>query len=151
MNPWLDAFRRASRENARQTIATKGDNRPPETPNVAIVANVRRTFSTGDAAAWQVLHRQHIARIEVRTDDTFEQAAVAAFDRLVSDWHREHGAPPPEGVCAGCGGPLSGSEAYSLHDGARLHGDACLARYGERWRAAAADALARLGIARPEG
>ena len=80
-----------------------------------------------------------------------ELAHLLAYGEALNVWHRALGTSPPEGLCAGCGEALRGHEAYSLHDRARLHGDACLARYGERWRSAAADALAQIGFARPEG
>jgi len=103
------------------------------------------------AAEWRRCYHRHLAWTTAKTDyETQEHEYVAAFDRTISDWHRQHGARPPEGVCAGCGGPLNGHEAYSLHDGARLHDDDCLRAYGATWRAAAADALARMGVGRPE-
>jgi hypothetical protein len=103
------------------------------------------------------------ARIIPRASDSFasrhkgelghapELAYLLAYGEALNEWHRASGTRPLEGACAGCEEALSGHEAYGLHNGARLHGDACLARYGERSRTAGADALVRLGIVQPTG
>ena len=82
---------------------------------------------------------------------TLAEALPLAYGDAVCEWHKRFGASPPEGVCAGCGGPLEGQGVYSLHDGARLHDDGCLTRYGRRWRTAAVEGLALLGISPPPG
>jgi hypothetical protein len=157
----LDEFRSLVSVSVPDAKRANSANRGQSEPEMAPIGTIgsigsrhaeKEPTSEGEAADWHRRHREHLARVRAKPDDdTREQAAPAAYDRLISDWHREHGAPPPEGLCAGCGGPLSGNEAYGLHDGARLHDDACLIRYGLRWRSAAAAALARLGIAAPGG
>jgi len=64
-------------------------------------------------------------------------------------WHERYGARIDPSICAGCGTEIDG-QPFGLPDGCAVHADdgfTCLKLYGTRWRHAAADALAALGIA----
>jgi hypothetical protein len=80
------------------------------------------------------------------------EAERLAWAETLAEWHRAHGVPPPSWQCAGCGKPLSGAPAMTLADAARVHdvaGYGCLIAYGKRWRAAAENGLAEMGITPP--
>ena len=77
-----------------------------------------------------------------------------AWGETLAAWHKTHDEPPPRALCAGCGEPVSGAEIMEFWDGARVHlapRYGCLIAYGRRWRAAAAETLANMGILPPEG
>jgi hypothetical protein len=82
------------------------------------------------------------------------EAARLAWGELECRWHRLYGARLPEWRCAGCGSPIGGWRALPLGDGNRVHLDDargldCVIAYGERWRGAAARALAAMGLDPP--
>jgi hypothetical protein len=110
------------------------------------------TPATGgrDAAWWR---RELTVRTLVLGERSRGEAERLAFDHLVLEWHRDHGARVPEWQCAGCGKPIGGPEVLALADGNRVHFQAldCLLRYGERWRAAATAALRAFGLHPSEG
>lgn len=66
-------------------------------------------------------------------------------------WNIHHGERGEANRCAGCGGYLPPSAAFTLGDGATIHAYEtfmeCLIAYGNRWRPAALAGLQRLGLA----
>jgi hypothetical protein len=117
-----------------------------------VLAALAPTTGGHDAAWWR-------RELTVRTldrllgDRTRGDAERLAFNHLVLEWHRDHGASVPKWQCAGCGKPIGGLEVLALADGNRVHFQAldCLLRYGERWRSAATAALRSLGLDPPTG
>src|SRR5262249_15182716 len=85
-----------------------------------------------------------------RAGDAEEFARSLAWSAVAAEWHLLHGRRVPAGVCAGCGELLGKDTAVLLlPHGERAHVDSddeCIIAYGRRWRAAAAAALAPLGI-----
>jgi hypothetical protein len=80
------------------------------------------------------------------------EAAHIAWGELQNRWHLAHGERVPRELCAGCRHPIADWKALDLIDGNRLHGDngnGCLIRWGERWRGAATEALAAMGLRPP--
>jgi hypothetical protein len=73
-------------------------------------------------------------------------AARLAYGEALTVWHLHHGDRPDPPCCAGCGDPVA-NPVHTLPDGALIcPADDCLIAYGEKWRAAAASALAALGV-----
>lgn len=157
MGKYLDIARQAIRE--RETTYDKNDRNDksplPHHPSVVNVVSVVAPDSRSwRAEDWRAHYeeraaiRQHLGGYDRTT------AEMLAYGELLTDWHRERGAKPDPARCAGCGFALAGRPAHAFPDGAGVHTDRdleCWTAYGVRWRAAAAEALARLGIARPEG
>jgi hypothetical protein len=79
------------------------------------------------------------------------EAEQLAFSFLVLEWHRRHATRVPRWQCAGCGEPIGTLTALDLADGNRVHLStfACVSRYGKRWRGAATNALAAMGLRVP--
>jgi hypothetical protein len=80
------------------------------------------------------------------------QAQRLAWSAVATDWYRSHGKRVPDGLCAGCGEPLSGAGVSLLPYGERAHADdehKCIIAYGRRWKRAAAAALASHSISLP--
>jgi hypothetical protein len=78
------------------------------------------------------------------------QAELMAWNEVAAAWYRDHGQHIQPALCAGCEQPLSGaSNVLDLPNGERVHADreyTCVVAYGQRWTAAAATALAVMGI-----
>ena len=83
------------------------------------------------------------------------KAEARAWHEVATIWYRQHGDRTRNGLCAGCGDPIGGTEVIALPFGERVHsglGDmayGCLDLYGRRWKGAAAVALAAFGIPAP--
>jgi hypothetical protein len=79
-----------------------------------------------------------------------EGAQTRAMNAALNLWNFHHGSRGEPNRCAGCGGFLPASAAFTLADGATIHsGDAftaCLTAYGAKWRPAALAGLERLGV-----
>ena len=63
---------------------------------------------------------------------------------VANKWPLEHGERVPPHLRAGCHEPIADARTLDLADGCRVHDDtdyACLLRYGQKWRGAAARAL----------
>ena len=106
--------------------------------------------SLGQWQRWHALLIQHKRKLGHPAD----LAAGLGYGEAVNEWHKANGAAPPTDRCAGCGEPIGnpGTDPWNFPDGARLHPRTdCAAVYGKAWHAAAAAALARLGIAAPAG
>ena len=118
-----------------------------------MVADADHPPAAGDAppADWRRWHATALSERSGRMSEA--DASRRTWGEALNLWHLHHGARADPSLCAGCGGPL-GSLAWTLPDGARVHDDRraveCLSAYGERWRFAAAAALARLGIPAPD-
>jgi hypothetical protein len=101
-------------------------------------------------AYWRRLYQERMKEATVSKRDS---PARWAWEGVAAVWHRDHGDHPPPQICAGCGQPISGSPAMPvIPDNSRVHVDDaynCLILYGEKWRTAAAVALARYGVPRP--
>jgi hypothetical protein len=100
--------------------------------------------------AWRDWHADKVIEFTDKGYGPAEAMAVA-YGYCVDQWHRIHGARPPEGRCAGCGGRLEG-EVLHLPDMSVVHYGAspgCLIAYGSTWRHAAAAGLKALGVEPP--
>ncbi len=101
-----------------------------------------------DWRAWlsELVDRRH----QNGNDDA--DAIRFAYSAAINEWHVRHGVRHPSGRCPGCDKPINrGSRVLAMPVGEPVHGVPCLARYGIRWKTAAADGLARLSISAPEG
>lgn len=100
-----------------------------------------------EAREWHHRHREALAHHR----PLHPEAAALAWGEMVNRWHRRHGERLPEWQCAGCMAPIGGGQALALADSNRVHFDTfdCLGRYGVRWRGAAAQALAAMGLHPP--
>jgi hypothetical protein len=98
------------------------------------------------------LHWQHGKRLhQYAARYPAEVAQRMAFNVIVTAWHTTHGRRPSAAHCAGCHAPIGQrTDIVRQHDGTRIHDtDECLTKWGQQWRTAAAEALARIGISRP--
>jgi hypothetical protein len=75
-------------------------------------------------------------------------AEVLAFGDIVNQWHFQNAVVEP-GQCAGCGHHAE-CDVIRLADCADVH-LGCVRAYGLKWRRAASDALAAMGLTIPEG
>lgn len=79
-----------------------------------------------------------------------EAAQTRAMNAALNLWHAHHGSRGEPNRCVGCGGYLPASAAFTLGDGAVIHGGEafleCLGAYGSRWRHGALEGLRRLGV-----
>jgi hypothetical protein len=84
-------------------------------------------------------------------DRDWDAAKRLAWGDLENEWHELHGRRWPSWQCAGCDGPLSGSQVLDLPDGNRVHFEPidCLIRFGKRWRGDASEALVAFGLEPP--
>jgi hypothetical protein len=84
-------------------------------------------------------------------DRDWDAAKRLAWGDLENEWHELHGRRWPSWQCAGCDGPLSGSQAQDLPDGNRVHFEPidCLVNFGKRWRGDARKALIGFGLEPP--
>jgi hypothetical protein len=118
-----------------------------------VLAALTAPAATGDSAWWR---REFTVRTLGRLfgNRTIDEAEQLAFERLIVEWHRQHGVRVPGWQCAGCGGPVGSLAWLDFDDGNRVHFDeqrACLIRYGERWRGTARRALIAMGLQPPAG
>ncbi len=125
----------------------KSDKSPPLVASVAYVA----PSDSGEwrEADWRTFYEERAAIREYDGRRPRPEAERLACGETLVAWHKTHGEAPPRAFCAGCGEPVSGAEIMEIWDGARVHlapGYGCLIAYGRRWRAAAAKALAGMGI-----
>ena len=107
-----------------------------------------------DAADWRAFFGERAAIREYDGMRPRAEAERLAWGETLVEWHKATASPPPSWQCAGCGDPIAGAPAMTLPDAARVHdvaGYACLIAYGKRWRAAAAEGLATMGIEQPSG
>jgi hypothetical protein len=102
---------------------------------------------------WRSLFEERVANYELVGRYTREEAERLAWDELENRWHVEHGERVPRDLCTGCRTPIGEAEALDLIDGNRVHfaNNACLIRHGDRWRSAATQALAAMGLKPPAG
>jgi len=103
-----------------------------------------------NADDWRRWHDELVERRR-RFGETEIEARCWAFGALGNEWHARHGAVPGPGHCAGCGKPIDAADVMTWPDGARVHDLACAIRWGEHWRARAAEGVVTLGIAAPAG
>ncbi len=114
-----------------------------------VLALLRPPNDSADARHWR-------DRLDARTVEWFhgergrEEARWLAWGDLVNEWHELHGRRWPTWQCVGCDGPISGTRAFTLADGNRVHDTLeCLIAFGKRWRGAAHSALVALGLEPP--
>lgn len=160
MSEYLEAFRRLSGGGTPVPIVPIVPI-APEPPPIGTFGTFGTTLRSPQAEAlptavenWRAHYEERAAIRQYLGGYDCTTAERLAYGELLTDWHREHGAKPDPARCAGCGGALAGHPAHAFPDGAGVHTDGdleCWNAYGKRWRAAAADGLAQLGIARPEG
>jgi len=105
------------------------------------------------AADWRAFFGERAAVREYDGRRPRAEAERLAWGETLAEWHKANASPPPSWQCAGCGERLSGAQAMTLPDAARVHdvaGYGCLIAYGRHWRAAATEALAAMGIEPPD-
>lgn len=103
--------------------------------------------------AWRDWYEERCAIREYVGEYPRAMAEAMAYGEAVNRWHLLNSQHTDPALCTGCDELLSGSEALSLPDGARVHIDddwQCLRVYGRRWRAEAIKALAELDITPPD-
>jgi hypothetical protein len=111
------------------------------------------------AAEWRA---EYEGRVAYGLDQRHSRADAErmAWNAVAAIWYRHHGKRVQGALCAGCGKPLSGTDAADvllLPHGERAHAEArpdgylCIAAYGRRWKREAATALAAMGIKTPAG
>jgi hypothetical protein len=116
-------------------------------------AAVDETRGSDQAEYWVASFAQRAAKWGLGGRPRAEAERVA-WAEAQNRWHLRHGERVPRHICASCGMPVGAAAALDLIDGSRVHLDdenACLIRYGERWRAAATWALMALGLRPPAG
>jgi hypothetical protein len=121
------------------------------THKVEIVAALTAaSHDTDDAVTdWCDWYKERAAIRQFDGGYNREEAERLAWGETEGRWHRIHGERVPRDLCAGCRRPIGSAHGLELSDGNRVHFDsenACLIRHGERWRAAATQALTALGI-----
>ena len=106
-----------------------------------------------DAATWRAWYDRRVDRRVMSGHYTLAESYKLAYGQAQAAWHRRHGAKPDPSRCAGCGEPIGDAAIHAFPDGAAVHDHDlhCWAAYGRRWRQAAADGLAALGLPPPEG
>jgi hypothetical protein len=109
-----------------------------------------------DRACWRDRYATRIVH-RFRRRHPWQEAERLAFGELILAWHRQHGASPDPGRCAGCGDDLPEDAGLAVdRGGARVHFDGvrgidCIIGYGARWRGAAMAGLQAIGLHPPEG
>jgi biotin operon repressor len=126
----------------------EGESNPLRNGATAQHLSWHQTIST-PAADWRARYREALAHWGALHPD--DEAASIAWGEMQVRWHRLHGARVPASQCCGCGDPIGDRKALDLADGRRAHLDTfdCLIAYGARWRRAATEALAALGLQPP--
>lgn len=104
------------------------------------------TPGTPDPDRWLHEYEERAAIREHEGGQSRPEAERFAYEETLLAWHREHGMPP-DGVCGACGHPLDGWHV-PMPDRSTVHAH-CVADYGTRWRARAAEALTLAGIPAP--
>jgi hypothetical protein len=110
--------------------------------------HAREGWRAEDWHAWlsETAARRH------RAGDDDAEARRFAYGAAISEWHARHGARQPPRRCPGCDKPIDGrAGVLALPDGVPVHGAPCLVSYGARWKLAALEGLASLGILAPDG
>ena len=152
----MDALRLLDRaREAGLAIATAGDKLIVRGPRQAepvvrlLAANKGQILAAlADAKDWQSRHWEAVSHWNALHDkDTATRLAwgemlLGGTDCMAHAWQ-----------CAGCEGPIGGLPTLHLSDGNRVHLDTLdyLIGYGARWRGAAMDALAIMGLEPPAG
>jgi len=101
-----------------------------------------------DPGWWRDLFEERAA---IRQHDGRHSRAEAerlAWEELEHYWHRLFAERISPELCAGCLQQIDPAQGLALDDGCAVH-LACVARYGRRWRQAAAAALGVLGLQPP--
>lgn len=117
-------------------------------PGAVADRHAREGWRPEDWRAWLV----EVSTRRRRAGDDDAEAGCFAYGAAINEWHARHGARQAPGRCPGCDEPVDGlAGVLALPGGERVHGIRCLTRYGARWKAAAAEGLAGVGIPAPEG
>jgi hypothetical protein len=122
----------------------------PRPPTPAVPSPERAGW---DEADWGTFYEERAAIRQYDDKRPRAEAERLAWGELLAEWHKVNASPPPAWQCAGCLQPIGGAPAMTLPDAARVHdvaGYACLIAYGKRWRAAATEGLATMGIEPPD-
>ncbi len=140
-------------------ISEKSPPRSPLSSHISLISQRRAAqWDQGDLGP-SYLRDRYEERAATQQFDAGKDRARAearAWHEVAAIWHRQHGERSPRGICAGCGHPLGGTEIITLPRGDRVHAGAgnrafqCLGMYSQRWKAAAAIALANMGIPAPK-
>jgi hypothetical protein len=106
---------------------------------------------------WRDRFAARIAHWSLNGRRPWQEAERLAFNHMILDWHRLHGARPELGRCAGCGDEIPNDVGFRVdRNGSRVHFDGirrddCIIAYGQKWRGAAVAALQALGVNPPAG
>ena len=114
------------------------------------ILNTAERTSNFDATDLCCLYYERAAIFEFDGGEGRAKAEARAWNQVARHWHRQHGSPASDNLCAGCGQPIEGApEVVLFPRGERAHagnGSDCI----RRWKAAAAVALAAIGIPTPD-
>jgi hypothetical protein len=132
-------------------VAKERSGLPPKTlaSLAALAGSGRQTRKLADDPGWwRDLFEERAA---IRQHDgacSRAEAERLAWEELEHRWHRLFGERTFPELCAGCLQSLDRVQGLALDDGCVVH-LACVARYGRRWRQAAATALSAIGLQPP--
>jgi hypothetical protein len=104
-----------------------------------------------DPTSWSDLYEERAAHRQFDGGNPRVEAELLAWRDIEWRWHLAHRERASAEVCAGCDQLIRADEALDLIDGARVHMRGCRCRiaYEQRWRRAATNALAALGLQPP--
>lgn len=104
-------------------------------------------------AWWRDQYEERTRHRELGGRRSRAEAEALAWSELQWRWHKQHGERVRPGICGGCWKPIRFGENIPLIDGTYVHGGDrhdCLIAYGRRWRWAATNALAAMGLMPPQ-
>ena len=102
-------------------------------------------------AEWRLFFERRALFRECGGYRSRREAKQLAWLDMIADWHLACGRRITASLCAGCGEPIAGGTWLELADGNQVHLDTltCLLEHGRRWRAAAEEALIKMGLEPP--
>jgi hypothetical protein len=151
---WLERFRSYRGTDTVDTV----DTAQRQQSCVSRVSSVTKSITENEprpvswsADDWRLYYLERAAIREYDGHLSREEADRRAWRETANRWWHEHGSRSAQGVCCGCGKPVSIKDAIPLPHDQRVHDADCMAAFGRKWLKEAAEALARFGIPAPHG